>query len=476
MASLQGIFSIIRRLGLSLAVAVACAGSLASQPAGTAGTTPSRNSAVVLRIDGAIGPASASYVADGLSQARERRAALVILKLDTPGGLDTSMREIIRDILAMPIPVVAYVHPSGARAASAGTYILYASHVAAMTPGTNLGAATPIQLGGAPAQPEKGDDDGKSPPAKNAGERKAVNDAVAYIRSLAELRGRNADWAETAVRDAASLSADAALKERVVDIVAKDTASLLEQLDGRTITIAGAKRVVDTTGMALADIEPDWMTKVLATITNPNIALILMMVGVYGLFFEFMNPGSFVPGTIGAISLLLGFYALAVLPVDFVGVALILLGLALMAGEAFAPSFGILGIGGLASFVLGAAILFDTDVPAFRVDWSIIAALAVFSAAIIIAVARLGVRSQRRRVETGLQEMIGARGRVLDWSEGAGHVFVHSERWNAVGPPSLQPGDGVAVQAIAGLTLNVAPAGAGQNRSPGEDDGNLEQS
>jgi membrane-bound serine protease (ClpP class) len=470
LTALRAIIAIVRRLSLFLAIAAACVTSYASQP-----TSTSSHSAIILEVDGVIGPAAASYLGDGLRQARAKGAKLVILKLDTPGGLDTSMRDIIQDILAMPIPVVTYVHPSGARAASAGTYILYASHVAAMTPGTNLGAATPVQLGGAPGQPDKGEDDDKSAAPKTAGERKAVNDAVAYIRSLAELRGRNADWAEAAVRQGASLSASAALEQRVVGIVAKDVGSLVEQLDGRTITMAGAKRVLDTTGMALMEIEPDWMTKVLATITNPNIALILMMVGVYGLFFEFMNPGTFVPGTIGAISLLLGFYALAVLPVDFVGVALILLGLALMAGEAFAPSFGILGIGGVASFVFGAAMLFDTDIPAFQVDWSIIAALAIFSAGLIIVVARLGIRSQRGPVETGLQEMIGAQGRVLDWNEGAGHVFVRSERWNAVGPRSLQAGEGVAVLGISGLTLEVAQTVTHQSRSPGEDDEHPEQ-
>ncbi len=452
MPPFRGSLSALRRLVLCLILALCCLGSavplLGARAEGRAG--------IVLHLDGAIGPASASYVRDGLQQARKAGATMVILEIDTPGGLDTSMREIIQEILALPLPVIAYVHPSGARAASAGTYILYASHVAAMTPGTNLGAATPIAIGGTPEEPGSGDSESKSPAPMSAGEQKAVNDAVAYIRSLAELRGRNADWAEKAVREGESLSADAALQQRVVEIVARDTADLLGQLDGRSIMIGGQERVLDTTGLTLRTVEPDWSTRLLATITDPNLALILMMVGVYGLLFEFMTPGSFVPGTIGAISLLAGLYGLAVLPVDFAGFALVLLGLALMVGEAFAPSFGVLGIGGLVAFVLGAGMLFDTDVPAYQVDWSVIAALAIFSAGLLIVVARMGVRSQRGAVETGREEMIGARGSVLDWSDGAGHVFVRSERWNAIGPGSLHQGEHVEVCGIRGLTLEVS--------------------
>lgn len=415
------------------------------------------NEAVIFRLDGAIGPASASYIADGLEQARDSQAKLVVIVVDTPGGLDTSMREIIRGILAMPVPVAVYVHPSGARAASAGTYILYASHFAAMTPGTNLGAATPIQIGGAPTpeQAPEEEENGGGQPA-NVSDRKAVNDAVAYIRSLAELRGRNADWAEEAVRGAASLSANAALQENVIDIVAADMGALLEQLDGRTAIVAGEEMELRTQGLVLREIEPDWTTRVLGTITNPNIALILLMIGVYGLLFEFLNPGALVPGTIGAISLLIGLYALAALPVDFAGIALIILGIGLMVAEAFAPSFGVLGIGGVISFIVGATIMFDTDAPEFKVDWSLVAALGVFSAGVVIIVARIGIRSFRHRIVTGSEELIGAPAAVLDWRKGKGHVFVHSERWNAVGPEDLSQGEEVVVTNLAGLKLTVA--------------------
>lgn len=430
--------------------------------------------AFVLELNGAIGPASAAHILDGLEQAKDENAELVIIKMDTPGGLDTSMREIIQGILAMPLPVVTYVSPSGARAASAGTYILYASHVAAMTPGTNLGAATPIQIGAAPAQPEAQSDNGEGGDGqggeeiaapKNASERKAVNDAAAYIRSLAEMRGRNADWAESAVREASSLSANAALAQNVVDIVAEDIAVLLKQLDGRVVSVNGTDRTLATSGLSLVEIKPDWTTKLLATITNPNVALILMMVGLYGLFFEFMNPGPLVPGTIGAISLLLALYGLAALPVDFAGVSLIVLGLALMGAEAFSPSFGILGFGGLASFMFGATIMFDTDVPEFQIDWSIIGAVGVFSAVLIIVVSRLGLKSHRLPVQTGKEELIGARGEVADWEDGIGHVFVHSERWNAAGPASLEQGASIVVEGIDGLQLSISAAESDEQKS-----------
>lgn len=425
-------------------------------------TRAASDEVIVMRVEGAIGPATVAYLADGLQQAQQAEAALVIITLDTPGGLDTSMREIIREILASPIPIATFVHPSGARAASAGTFILYASHFAAMTPGTNLGAATPVQIGDVPT-PNKGEEDGDGQPVPGSTlDRKAVNDAAAYIRSLAEMRGRNADWAEEAVRGAESLSAQSALNQDVIDVVAPTIASLIGQLDGREFSVDGETRALDTVGMTIREIEPDWVTQILAAITDPNIALILMMIGLYGLFFEFLNPGALVPGTVGAISLLIGLYALAVMPVDFVGIALIVLGVGLMVAEAFAPSFGILGIGGVVSFILGATVLFDTDVPDFRVDPSLIAALGVFSAGLIILISRVGIRSFRRRIVTGSEELVGASATVLDWRDGEGHVFVHSERWNAKGPNQLKPDDCVVIDGMTGLELSVSPTGRAQ--------------
>ncbi len=459
MIAMQASHHHLRRL-LLLILALFCA----VVPANSQSTS---GEAYLMRLDGAIGPATASYIADGLEQASAADAELVIISIDTPGGLDSSMRVIIQDILAMPIPVETYVHPSGARAASAGTYILYASHFAAMTPGTNLGAATPVQIGAVPTPSPAGEDGEETPAPASASERKAVNDSIAYIRSLAELRGRNADWAEAAVRDAASLSADAALEQGVIDVVAPTVEALLEQLDGRATTIDGEERTVATAGIAVTEFEADWATRLLATITNPNIALIFLMIGMYGLIFEFLNPGALVPGTVGAISLLIAFYALAVLPVDMVGLALILLGVGLLVGEAFAPSFGILGIGGIVAFSIGATMLFDTEIPEFQVNWSVIAALAVFSFGVLVLILRVGIRSFGRKVVSGAEELAGAQATVLDWKNGRGHVFVHSERWNAEGPADLDEGQEVVVKAVKGLKLKVAHMQAGVDPAKG---------
>ncbi|MBY3270862.1 nodulation protein NfeD [Rhizobium laguerreae] len=415
--------------------------------------------AIVLKMNGAIGPATADYVRRGLQRANERGVSLVVLQIDTPGGLDTSMRDIIRAILASSIPVASFVAPSGARAASAGTYILYASHIAAMAPGTNLGAATPIALGGRPSDDDRNDSPDTTGKQRQvpgaAGEAKAINDAVAYIRGLAELRNRNADWAERAVREAASLSSAAALREKVIDFVAADINDLLAQAQGRVVQVGQTDVRLETSGLIVQELEPDWRTRLLSVITNPNIALILMMVGIYGLIFEFLTPGTLVPGTIGGICLLLGLYALALLPVSFAGLGLIILGVGLTVAEAHSPSFGALGVGGGIALMLGATILFDTDIPGLKVSWSVLGAIAVACLALSLVIARLAYISRRHDVVTGGEQMIGISGKVDSWTGISGYVIAHGERWKAISTEPLSAGDGVKVTGRDGLTLEV---------------------
>ncbi|MFO1146387.1 MAG: nodulation protein NfeD [Rhodospirillales bacterium] len=425
------------------------------------GGQPAAGPVVVLDLDGPIGPAGSDYVDRGLAKAAEHNAGLVVLRLDTPGGLDTSMRAIVRAILASKVPVAAFVAPSGARAASAGTYILYASHIAAMAPGTNLGAATPVQIGGTPLpgsepEPDKAKKNEAAPAYPGIAE-KAVNDAVAYIRSLAEMRHRNVEWAEEAVRKAASLSAEQALKLNIIDVIAPDVPGLLTAVDGRSVTMAtGTVRLATAHAEVLAQ-PADWRTRLLGVITDPNVAALLMLVGVYALIFEFYSPGLVGPGVIGAICILLALYAFHVLPVDYGGVALLLFGIGLMVAEAFIGSFGLLGIGGLAAFVLGSIMLMQDDVPGFTVAWEIVGSFALVLAVGFIALSGLVVRSRRRKVVTGREQMLGISGPVVDWQGDGGRVRVRGEIWQARAPGPLAPGQQVRVTGITGLILEVEP-------------------
>lgn len=419
----------------------------------------------VLGIDDAIGPASADYLVRSLGQAQAQGAQLVVIRMDTPGGLDSAMRQMIKAILASPVPVATFVAPSGARAASAGTYILYASHVAAMAPGTNLGAATPVQIGGPPGTPK--DDKGKGSDDETLA-RKQVNDAAAYIRGLAQLRGRNAEWAEKAVREAVSLPASEALRLNVIDLVADDLPDLLRKLDGKTLTVAGQPLQLQTAGASLVEHLPDWRTRVLAVITNPSVALILIMIGVYGLLFEFMNPGSTVGGVVGGICLLLALYALQLLPVSFAGVALILLGIAFMVAEAFLPSFGVVGFGGIVAFVVGALILIDTDAPGFGIPLALIGTLALLSALLIGGVLGMALKARRRALVSGDAGLVGSLVTVTQVMAGnpfSGAVLAQGEQWHVQCATPLQAGQNVRVIARHGVTLEVsaaAPAAQGE--------------
>lgn len=418
---------------------------------------------IVLDIRGAIGVGTGHMLEEGFARARAERAGLIVLRLDTPGGLVSATRDIIQAILASPIPVAVFVAPAGSRAASAGTYIAYAAHVAAMAPGTHLGAATPVQMGapGAPA-PQRRDNDKPAEGGRgDAMERKVVNDAVAYLRSLAQLRGRNGEWAEKAVREAATLTAEEAAKEKVIDLLAGSVDDLLDRIDGRTVRTADGERRLATRHARVIVFEPSWKTRLLAVVTDPNIAFILLMIGIYGIIFEFWSPGLAGPGIVGAICLVVGLMALSLMPLNFAGVALLVGGLVMLGIEAFTPGFGVLGLGGIAAFIVGGLFLFDpagADID-FAVGWPVLLAAAVTNALLIVGIAGMALRTRRRPVVTGAEEMIGLEGEVVEWRDGRGRVRVHGEIWSARAERPAEPGTRVRVDRREGLTLHVGPLG-----------------
>ena len=454
-----------RHAGLRLARTFAAALAL-----GVLAVVASAAPVSVLKLAGPVGPASADYLERGIHKAGEAGAPLVVIQLDTPGGLDTSMRQVIQAILASPVPVAVFVSPEGARAASAGTYILYAAHIAAMAPATTLGAATPVAIGlpGTDRKPPAKDDEsskGAGKPAspssspaegpQDAMTAKQVHDAAAFIRGLAQLRGRNAEWAERAVREAVSLTADEALKTQVIDVVAKDVPDLLAQIDGRKVRVQATERPLATRGATYEIHLPDWRQRALAVITHPSVALILMMIGIYGLFFEFASPGQGVPGVVGTICLLLALFALHLLPVNYAGLALILLGMGLLIAELFTPTFGVLGAGGVVALIAGGILLFDGESPGFGVPLALILALAALSSAVVLLGGGMALKARRRPIVSGREILLDATGEVLQVSDGEAWAEVMGERWKVVSSQPLAPGQRVRVLGLHGLTLEV---------------------
>ncbi len=411
----------------------------------------------VIDVTGPIGPATSSYVERSFSEVRDRQFDLVVLRLDTPGGLVTSMRSVIKTVLASPVPVVGFVAPSGAHAASAGTYILYATHIAAMAPGTNLGAATPVRLGDDQARDRGEDDQSDIDGATATIEDKIVNDAVGYIRSLADLRGRNAEWAERAVREAASLPAGDALKLGVIDLVANDVAQLLARLDGRAVEVNAETRILDLTDRDIVEFAPGWRTKLLGAITDPTIAYVLVLVAIAGILTEFAMPGLILPGVVGTISLLAALYAFQVLPVNFVGLGIILLGIVLMGIEITLPSFGVIGFGGIVAFVIGSIFLIDSDVPGYGVSRSLIGILAVVTSSLLMMFLIWISRLYSLPVLAGPEGLVDSSATVISWRDGSGRVRMRGTSWAARSKTALRRGQKVRVTAVDGLTVDVEP-------------------
>ena len=421
--------------------------------------TPNSPGGMLLPVSGPIGPATSDFFVRKLDAAAGDGATLVVVSIDTPGGLDTAMRDMVQAILASEIPVITYVSPSGARAASAGTFLVYASHVAAMAPATNLGAATPVQIGSPGAEHKPAAKDGGTQPAEpgTAVERKALNDAIAYIRGLAELRGRNVEWAEAAVRDGASLPADEALAAGVVDLVATDLPELLRALDGRKVKLRAQEVELRTAGLVLHEVEPDWRTDLLSLITNPNVAYLLMLIGIYGLLLEGYNPGAVLPGVVGAICLLLALFAFQVLSVNYAGLALIALGVVLIVAESFVPSFGTRGLGGIVAVVIGSVMLLDNEVPGFSIAWQLIGAMGLAGALVLLAIVSFAVRARRRPVVSGAEGLTREIAEAVEDFDHQGLVRVHGELWTAVSREPVRAGQRLKIRKVEGLVIQVEP-------------------
>ena len=418
---------------------------------------------VVLEIKGGIGVATAEYILSGIEHAGASGAELIIIEMDTPGGLMAPMRDIVQAILGSSVPVATYVTPAGARADSAGTYILLASHIAVMTPTTHLGAATPVSFVGDDATPsdpgddESDDDTEPAPPSGTAMERKVLNDAIAYIRSLAERYGRNADWAEKAVRDAATLTARDALEQNVIDFVAENRAELLQLVDGYEVEINSEAVTLATNNVVIEEYEPNWRIKILSAIASPEIVLLLGVIGLYGLMYEGWNPGAIVPGVVGIICLLLAVYGLQVLPVNYAGLALIIVGVALMTAEAFAPSFGALGLGGIVAFVFGAIMMFDSGIPGFGISIAFVVAVAAVFALLFIWLISYVLKLRMRGAVSGKDSIIGGIGTALQDFTGEGKVWLEGEAWAARSSVAIEKDQHVVVRAMDGLVLEVEP-------------------
>lgn len=446
--------------------------------------------AIVLDLEGALGVATAEYIIGGIEQADEQDAKVIIIRMDTPGGLVSPMRDIVQAILASDIPVVTYVAPGGARADSAGTYILLASHVAAMAPTTHLGAATPVSLTGdgfspgdnkdpVPATEKSSDEETDDQPddasedssaddeagneendSSSAMERKVLNDSIAYIRGLAEAHGRNADWAEDAVRFAATLTASEALEKNVIDLIADNRTELLSAINGREVKVNNKAFVIDTENVVVETLEPNWRLKILNTIASPEIAVLLLMVGLYGLLFEGYNPGAIIPGVAGIICLLLAAYALQVMPVNYAGLALIVVGIILIVAEAFAPSFGALGLGGTAALIFGSIMMFDSGIPGFGISISFVVSMALVAGVFLFWLVTMLLKLRRRGAVSGRESIIGGHAIATESFTGHGHVWIDSESWAAVSDAPVEKDQQVIVRQMDGLILKVEPVSA----------------